>query len=400
MKLKIERAEVAFTVISLLFFMQGFSYLVPASIITVMRYGILAISCVVLLSQSGRVLWVVGQKRLFLSVVLLENLSFLWSDFPALTLSDIRSEMLPMSVFGIYLATRFTLKRQIEILSYALTFAIFLSFIVALSIPSIGISQEGLFKGIFIHKNITSTYGCLAAISFYSLTLPRQGGKFKAWLGFGLAIVFILATTSKTGLVLAFFLPSVMFLYSKLYLKGHFAVILSSLTILFVGFTSVLVIGNWDFLLGSIGGDPTLSGRTPMWTFMINKIHERPWLGYGRYAFWAPATNHAVEVSITVTLIERSEFIVHHAHNGFIELLLDVGLIGFLPFLVSFMKTYLTALRHACLPIEADDIWPLGFMILLMVNNVTESLLTYNMNLIWVLYVSLVFSINQKTRVV
>lgn len=397
MKIKIERAEIVFTVISLLFFTKGLESILPGSIISVIRYASLSVSCVALIYHAGRMLWVINQQWLFLSVLLLENFSFLWSDFPGLTLFEIRSEMLPMTMFGIYLATRFTLRRQIELLTYALTLAILLSFVVTLGAPSIGISPEGIFRGIYNHKNVTSAYGVLAALSFYSLTLSKESGGLKAWIGFGLSIAFILATTSKTGLVLSLFLPSAMFLYSKLYLRGNFAVILSSLTILVVGTTSILVIENWNFLLSSIGGDPTLTGRTPMWAFMLNKIYQRPWLGYGRNAFWAPQTNNSVAVGETVTQID---FAVYHAHNGFIELMLDIGLIGGLAFLVSFLKMYLTAAKRASLAIEPDDIWPLGFLLFLTINNMTESFLTWNLNLFWVLCTSLTFSINRRSKAV
>jgi O-antigen ligase len=71
-----------------------------------------------------------------------------------------------------------------------------------------------------------------------------------------------------------------------------------------------------------IGKDPTLTGRTELWAYVNYYISERPVLGWGLYAFWASANPAAEEIWSEVGWTPP------HAHNGLLEMLLEVGIVG------------------------------------------------------------------------
>ena len=48
----------------------------------------------------------------------------------------------------------------------------------------------------------------------------------------------------------------------------------------------ILAVVAPDTLLEMIGKDPTLTGRTEIWTYVIKDIGMKPFLGWGYYAFW------------------------------------------------------------------------------------------------------------------
>ncbi len=80
---------------------------------------------------------------------------------------------------------------------------------------------------------------------------------------------------------------------------------------------------------GKISMYTITSGRNIAWPYVINKILESPWLGYGRLAM--------VNTGITSYLwIELGESFPH-PHNLYLEFLLDNGVIGFIPIIWLFI---------------------------------------------------------------
>jgi exopolysaccharide production protein ExoQ len=92
-------------------------------------------------------------------------------------------------------------------------------------------------------------------------------------------------------------------------------------------------------------------------------------------------------------------YIPPHAHNGFIELGLDVGLIGLSIFLVSFTIAYVRALKQAYAAKNSEDFWPLAVLLFVALNNVTESYLLRLANIYWVLYITVALSVKKKRRI-
>lgn len=380
-------AEKAFVILSLLYFTRGLDLLIPSVAVSLFRYGTGAFALFFLFLLGAQALNTVKQDKWILMVVFLSAISFAWSEYADYTTELIKTELLQMSVFGVYLAARFTLKQQITLIVVALSIAMLLSFTVAVTMPSIGISEEGLFRGIFNHKNDASAYGILTALSSCSLGLDKEKNKtnFKSWLIFGIAIIFVLATTSKTGLVLSFFIPLAIALYIHSRWKGEVVVIVLPIIIGIAYIAVTTAISQWDILLPAIGGDPTLTGRTGIWEVSLQHIAERPWLGFGRGAFWALGSKTQDEASNAVSAFG---FTAPHAHNGYIDLILDIGLIGGFCFAVSLIKLWAQSLRLAYAATMAEQIWPLAFSIFITINNVTESYLLWNTNLFWVIYIS------------
>jgi exopolysaccharide production protein ExoQ len=74
-----------------------------------------------------------------------------------------------------------------------------------------------------------------------------------------------------------------------------------------------------------MGKDVTLTGRTDIWRMLVPYMADRPWLGYGYGVFWS----HFREA-----LWEAVQWHVPHPHNGYIQLVLDCGVVGLAVFIV------------------------------------------------------------------
>jgi O-antigen ligase len=73
----------------------------------------------------------------------------------------------------------------------------------------------------------------------------------------------------------------------------------------------------------------TLSGRVPIWEYVGTEIDKKLFLGYGFAAYWIMGSTR---ILLFADYFEG--FKVNQAHNGYLEIILQLGLIGFAFFLV------------------------------------------------------------------
>ncbi|MEL6879844.1 MAG: O-antigen ligase family protein, partial [Cyanobacteria bacterium J06607_10] len=134
---------------------------------------------------------------------------------------------------------------------------------------------------------------------------------------------------------------------------------------------------------------------THIWSGSIDKIMDRPILGYGRAAFWVPNNPKAREIG---ALASKGDFIPAHAHNGFLDLAIDQGLLGLGLFLIGYISTFLMAVRCAYQAKTPEDLWPLAFLILLCMNNLAETNMAVRTSLHWVTYMIVFLSMRLLPR--
>lgn len=73
----------------------------------------------------------------------------------------------------------------------------------------------------------------------------------------------------------------------------------------------------------------TLTGRWPLWTQLAGFVAERPALGYGYGGFWN--YDNSMEV------IEEQGWPISHAHNAYLDTLLELGPVGFLALVLALL---------------------------------------------------------------
>ena len=67
-----------------------------------------------------------------------------------------------------------------------------------------------------------------------------------------------------------------------------------------------------------------------VWRFIL----QRPILGWGYAAFWRGIEGQSFEV------VAAMRFIVFHAHNGFLEIWLELGILGLALFTLSYLRAW------------------------------------------------------------
>ncbi len=367
--------------------------LLPKNFVTVLTYGVWAILIILMCIFWKTIIRTLAQNISLCILILLSLCSCLWSEFPTYSL-QIAMGNLMLSLFGIYIATRFSLKTQVQLISIALLVGATFSAIFALGFPTIGRDNTifiGAWQGVYTQKNSLGNMMVLSSLTFF--LLPKENSSLYKWFGFIFSLILMLLSTSKSSLVVSFSVLLIIIFYKNFKWQGKISVIFMNIGVLILGCVSIAISTYWIELLTSLGKDPSLTGRTPLWSYALARAMERPLFGYGLSAFWAPNSYYAVEAGQGVT---GGYWIPPNVHNGILDLILDVGLVGVLFFLITYFTTFTQALKKAYETKNPENLWPLAYLIFLTMTNVTESRLLGNNNIFWVLYVTVACTMNQK----
>jgi O-antigen ligase len=399
--------EHLFTIVALLFFTRSLdaeslfsasegeqevilSYNPLAPLLSLMQHGIFLIALFFLFDRWKKTLTTVLRGRFIWGLVILILLSFLWSDFPALT--QRRSiAFLETTVFSIYLASRYSLPEQLQLITRALGVALLLNLLFTLALPGSGIEygiHAGAWRGLLIQKNLLARLMILGFLAFLLTTVKskREGILKKIFLF--LFVVMVILSSSKTALMLLMLIVLLHSIFKALRWYPLKAIPFFLSGALIIGCILTFLVSNAERLLLAAGRDLTLSGRTVIWSALLDKIQERFWLGYGYMGFW-----HGVYgESAYVGKVYGTTYIPPHSHNGFIELFLGFGLIGTLLFLFSFVSVARKSFVLARVTDISEGLWPLMYLSFIILYNQTETTLIEHNSIFWVLYVTLALS--------
>lgn len=321
---------------------------------------------------------------LFIGLVLV---SVLWSAAPKVTLT--RSFLfVATTLFGLYLAARYSLNEQLRLLAWGLGLQAILSFVFALAVPQQGIMHglhEGAWQGIQLHKNHLGRHMVISAIVFLLLAISSRGYRWLLWCGFSLSLLLIVLSTSKTALVILVIPLAVLPFYRALRWSYSWMVPFLISVILVGGSAAVLFMANAEPILNALGKDITLTGRTELWSTLLDKVWQRPWFGYGYGGFWLGWAGESADIWLI------TGWKPPHAHNGFLDILIALGLVGLLVFGV----VYVTAVSRAVSWVRSSKsdtgFWHVLYLTLLFLVNLTESTFT-SRTIFWALYVATIFS--------
>ncbi len=332
------------------------------------------------LRSLSRLSWLIG-------FVLFIGLSAQWSTDPNTT-AKTWVWFVGTTLFGVYLNQRFSRHDQVTLLALALALVVLFSFIFALAWPRLGIDpglHANAWRGVFIHKNSLGRIMVLAMIVFSLLLLARPRFAPILALGLGGAAVLLLQSRSATALSVAAGLL-VLLPLSWVLRSRHGSVSRAALLGALLASGAVLAVLQWgEVLLQLLGRDSTFSGRTLLWASVLQEVAERPWLGYGYHAFWNGRTAEFADVWRLVGWAPP------HAHNGFLDLLLNVGIVGGVLFVVGLgAYTHVASRLTIAHRSEPLAIWPLAVLAYTVLTNFTESTLLRHTSIFSVVLVSVI----------
>jgi O-antigen ligase len=257
------------------------------------------------------------------------------------------------------------------------------------------------WNGIFSWKMPAGTLMGFAVVLFLFRLLDFKGIRWKTRLYslvlYGLAWLLLVKSQSSTEL-LAVVAVHVVIILGMLYLKwGHHLKPVHWWTL--AGLVVAAVLTAWfgrDFLLGMIGREVNFTGRLPLWNSLVSAIRERLFFGYGfGEAFWK---NEAYYLPIWELNFWHPVF----AHNGYIEALVDTGIIGLALWIIFLVQVAYISLRYFVqqhnLPAMFFFSWFVFMAVMNVANNHLGSYETFTMLLLVISFAFVVRDgIDQKT---
>lgn len=356
------------------------------SLLQILWFGIYAFTLLLLFVLRKRAIKVVAQDKILWVLVGIALCSALWSSLPEVTLR--RSiALVGTNLLGIYLATRYSLDEQLRLLAWTLGIAAILSLVVAIGVPSYAIETSGAWRGIYAQKNILARLMVVSATVFLLLALSSHKRRWFTWVMFGLSAGLTLLSASKTALVNLITILVLFILYRPLRLQYNLAIPLLIFGILAIGGVANLLASNSEILLNSLGKDATLTGRTDLWDAVSEMIWMRPILGYGYGGFWTAGSDGPA-----VYVWDAVDWRPVHAHNGLLNLWLDIGLLGVFVFICGYLMLIIRSLSWVRVTQTATGFWPLLYMTFMLLYNQTESSLLGQNDFFWILYTAISFS--------
>ncbi len=389
--------EVLFSIYTFLFYAEVLFVLIGGVLPSVMgavRYSIFVISFVLLLLRPRTLIEILPKGKLLWLFCVFCGLSIAWSTFPGLTIEGFLQRIMQVTLFASYFSSRFSPKDQLRIIGVAMAITVLVNMFYVVAMPSVGIHVgdkfAGAWKGFYQNKNEFSGTMLWALVVYYLLSFNNSNKLTTILARVGLVIcpLLVILSTSKTALVLFIFLYGALTLWKLYRWRGSKTILTFDLGMLGLFLVIGGIVNSWNTLMSALGKDPTMSGRTDIWEGSLVQVSQKPLLGNGLSAFWTEDNPAALWIGNSLS----PGFYAHHSHNGFIDILLDVGWIGMAFFLVAFVSTWWLALRYAYRPSSPEDFWPLAVVLLVTFYNITETSLVSD-TIDWLFFLIVALSI-------
>jgi exopolysaccharide production protein ExoQ len=253
--------------------------------------------------------------------------SFLWSVMPVATFTYSVSIAFNL-MFALYCARFFSLDVFLKALQLCLNITIPLGLLCAAAglefafyFDPMGRSNVlgvSLIKGLFSHKIYAGFYG---AIAFY-LNWGLMRGQ-RRWVFCTISMLSVMVSGSSLGIV-AFLLGGAIIgllrFFAKRKTRRSFLLPMSFAFIFVTLFSAAFYVE----ILGLLGRDPTLTGRTELWAWAIDFWMKSPIVGWGYAGIFGDSPDAPSGV-----INDDAYYQAPHFHSGYLQMLAELGLVGF-----------------------------------------------------------------------
>ncbi|MDJ0688704.1 MAG: O-antigen ligase family protein [Xenococcaceae cyanobacterium MO_188.B32] len=350
-------------------------------------FGFLTVPLLIIWNYK-RFAWVAFRDIPMLLLIVAVPISVLWSVSPDATLAYSRA-FLCSTAFGIFLATCYTPKELMQLLVWILGIFICLNFI--FGIPS----GTEVWRGITHHKNELS--GAMSMAGTFFLTLSIYSSSRYRWIKLsltGLAFLMLILSQGKGSLAIFVGLLPLLPLHKIAKQEYRLRTILLISALVIIAVIAVVTIVNLEFIVVDIlGKNMGASSRDQVWTYLIERGLEKPWLGYGYAGFWNDP-EEGLGVALEFPWIGGAGQGGGNAHSGYVETFLHLGWLGVTLVAISFLTVLTRVVLLHGLTRQIEYFWMIQFLLILACTGFYESygsFLAYR-HWFWVLYVSSAYS--------
>jgi exopolysaccharide production protein ExoQ len=327
--------------------------------------------------------------------------SVLWSGDPGLALRR-SSALVLTTLFALFLVVRFEAREFTNCLLAAMLLYCIGSVLMIVLVPSIGVhtaadtrfyEHVGAWRGLSPFKNDFGRIVALAGAVFIAAALTQERRRVLYASAALLAAGLVAGSRSGQAVALFFICVTSMFYLMLLQrLSPELRAAQLVLTIPAILLVHLVADAAISIALEALGKNPTLTGRMNIWPAVFDAMQNNLWLGGGYGSGWGVLVNdHMREV------LGRE---ISHAHNGYLNLIVDVGIVG----LIVTLMFMLAAGYRVYLDLVSGRNWELvllasiGMTLILAGNWVASFLLKHN-SIFWVMVVYFYCRMGEAARV-
>lgn len=245
-------------------------------------------------------------------------------------------------LFGCSIIYRYKIKDILRITNYANIIVVFITIIFTLLYKNMAFEpyeNKLVLSGSFPTKNNLATYMVFVFIvAFCYMEFIKRKLLYKAFII--ITIGLILMSGSMTSIVTLVIILLVYYVNKLVKWKlnvVNIGIIFNLITYFVVIYQEIINKSSTEIL----GRNLTLTGRIYIWEAIINqiiKVKSRLFFGYGYGTFWG--YNSVIENSIILGYKHKiGNVVVAGSHNSFLELILQIGIIGIIILLFNFIKS-------------------------------------------------------------
>jgi O-antigen ligase len=261
---------------------------------------------------------------------------------------------------------------------------IFISLIAVLIIPQARDPLFGTWRGLAPTKNNLGQISLISTILSFIIYF-NENSRLKKYIAF-LLIFFSLvlsigtfSSTTYTGLFIFLTITLLFEIKSQIFNRigaGYFLFFFTLFTFLtLVVMIMIFFPDILDSFQSIFGKEGSFADRDKLWQVILFQISQHPYFGCGFQGFW-------ITDSPTIQLIYKAfVWLPVQAHNGYLDLLNEIGIIGLGIFIIIIIKYIYLSIKN-----NNVSLWN-WFIILPLIMNVTESVVIRVGNIVTVFFI-------------
>lgn len=326
----------------------------------------------------------VTKNPFFWALSILTFVSFTWSDTPFIAFKS-GAILLCINLVSLYIATQFDWGEIFGFIRWNLGAIALLSFVIRKRTNAGTTEGGGGLAGVLPSKNTLGGIMALGATLWilHAISSPKDRS-ISIFMSFVCLLIFLQAK-SGGAYFLFIILISVALLsrFIKLFSFKLATVMMAGLVVSIV-LGSFLVVFNIESILGAIGKDLSFTGRNLVWPAVLQAASKRIWLGYGVFSFWQPWRGEENPALIHWTA--NKHWVPPSAHQGFLDILLQLGIVGLTMLVFSLCLNFVHSLRYFLKHQGVASILPLIVVLHQVLSNLPETRFL-RPNAFWVTYI-------------
>jgi exopolysaccharide production protein ExoQ len=306
-------------------------------------------------------------------LILWGGASALWSIDGSHTLHRIL-HVVSRAVFGVYLVQGFRWRDLIALLTRCFGIILVLCLVMVFVFPEYGLSKLNTYReawqGVFTEKNFLGGAAILGVLtSGYSLLIGANNRWFAGAVCLGEMLLLVMSHSATSAVALVAALGVVVLAMAANIRERPFVGLCGVALLLLGGGIALTLFANYDSIGELMGRSSDMTGRAPIWHFVLKTIALRPWLGFG-YGFWDVLSTEKLNIWYSMG------WALPHAHEEFLDVTLQTGIVGLCLEVLCLGVTLLRAARFSVVLGDGRGLYCGLVVVVFCVRGLAETVLT------------------------